>query len=69
MSDAPRITAADLKKRIDAGENFTVIDTRNPQAWGESETKAAGAIRVPLADLDEDLSRIPKNKPVVTYCT
>ena len=69
MPDAPRITATDLKKRIDAGEHFTLIDTRNPQAWAESSVKAAGALRIPLDDLDQNLDKIPKTKPIVTYCT
>ena len=69
MSDTPRITAADLKKRMDAGEDFIIIDTRNPQAWGESDTKARRAIRMPLDEADRHLAHIPKTKPVVTYCT
>jgi rhodanese-related sulfurtransferase len=28
-----------------------------------------GAIRVPLDELQKNLSRIPKNRPVVAYCT
>ncbi len=69
MSEAPRITVADLKRRLDAGENFTLIDTRNPQAWAESEVKAAGAIRIPLDGFERHLGSLPKNKPIVTYCT
>ncbi len=69
MADAPRITAEELKRRMDAGEQFTMIDVRNPQAWAEGDTVIPGAIRVTLDKLDESLSRIPKNKPVVGYCT
>ncbi|HZZ16359.1 MAG TPA: rhodanese-like domain-containing protein [Candidatus Sulfotelmatobacter sp.] len=69
MADAPRITVQEFKKRMDAGEDFTVIDVRNPQAWGEAQTVIPGAIRVTLDKLEESLSRIPKNKPVVAYCT
>jgi rhodanese-related sulfurtransferase len=69
MADAPRITVEELKRRMDAGEDFTVIDIRNPQAWAESESMLPGAIRVPIDKLDENLHRIPKNKPVVAYCT
>jgi rhodanese-related sulfurtransferase len=43
MADAPRITVEDLKRRMDAGEDFTVIDIRNPTAWAESDTMAAGS--------------------------
>lgn len=69
MSDAPRITPDDLKRRMDAGEDFTVIDVRNPQAWAESDTMIPEAIRVPLDDFEQHLSQIPKNRAVVTYCT
>jgi adenylyltransferase/sulfurtransferase len=69
MADAPRITAEELKRRMDAGEQFIMIDVRNPKAWAEADTVIPGAIRVTLDKLDEDLSRIPKNKPVVAYCT
>jgi rhodanese-related sulfurtransferase len=69
MADAPRITVQDLKKRMDAGEDFTVIDIRNPQAWAEADTVIPEAIRVTLDKLEESLPKIPKNKPVVAYCT
>jgi rhodanese-related sulfurtransferase len=69
MADAPRITAQELKRRMDAGEDFTVIDVRNPNAWAETDTVIPEAIRVPLDKLEENLSRIPKSRPVVAYCT
>ncbi len=69
MPDDLRITVAELKKRMEAGEDFTVIDTRNPQAWAQSDEMVPEAIRVPLDNLDENISGIPKNKPIVTYCT
>jgi rhodanese-related sulfurtransferase len=69
MSDTPRITPDDLKRRMDAGEDFTLIDVRNSQTWSESDTMIPEAIRVPLDDFERHLSEIPKNRPVVTYCT
>ncbi len=69
MADAPRITVDELKRRMDAGEDFTVIDVRNPQAWAEAETVIPEAIRVNMDELDQSLPRIPKNKSVVAYCT
>lgn len=67
--DAPRITADDLKRRMDAGEDFTIIDTRNPVAWAKSDTMIPEAIRLPNDELERNLSRIPKNRPIVAYCT
>ena len=69
MADGPRITVQELKRRMDAGEDFTVIDTRNPNAWAETDTVIPEAIRVPLDELEQNLPRIPKNRPVVAYCT
>ena len=69
MADVPRITVDELKKRMDAGEDFTVIDVRNPQAWAQSDVMLPEAIRVPLEKLEENLPKIPNNKPIVTYCT
>ena len=69
MADAPRITVEELKRRMDAGEDFTVIDVRNPHAWAETDTVIPEAIRVSLDNLEESLPRIPKSRPVVAYCT
>ena len=69
MADAPRITVEELKRRMETSEDFTIIDVRNPQAWAEARTKIPEAIRVPIDDLEQNLPNIPRDKPVVAYCT
>jgi rhodanese-related sulfurtransferase len=69
MADAPRITVEELKRRMDAGEEFTVVDVRNPEAWAETDTVIPEAIPVPLDKLEANLPRIPKSRPVVAYCS
>jgi rhodanese-related sulfurtransferase len=69
MTDDLRITVDQLRKRMETGEDFVLIDTRNPQQWAKSEVKMPEAVRVPLDNLDAALSRIPTEKPIVTYCT
>jgi rhodanese-related sulfurtransferase len=69
MADALRITVDELKRRMEAGDDFVLIDVRNPQAWAESDTMLPEAIRIPMEKLEESLAKIPKNKPVVAYCT
>jgi rhodanese-related sulfurtransferase len=69
MADTLRITVDELKRRMEAGEDFVLIDVRNPQVWAESDTMLPEAIRMPMEKLEENLPRIPKNKPVVAYCT
>jgi rhodanese-related sulfurtransferase len=67
--DASRITVDELRKRMESGEDFTIIDVRSPDAWAESDTMIPESIRMPLDELDDNLARIPKNRPVVAYCT
>ena len=69
MPDDLRITIDQLRRRMEAGEEFTFIDTRNPQAWAQSDVMLPGAIRVPVDKLEERIDEIPKNKPLVAYCT
>lgn len=67
MADDLRISTDELTRRMEAGEQVTLIDVRNPQAWAQARDIAAGAIRVD--DADEAIARIPRNRPIVTYCT
>ena len=60
MSDDLRITIDDLRKRMKAGEDFTVLDVRNPTAWAESDVMIPNARRVPLDDFESHLYEIPK---------
>jgi rhodanese-related sulfurtransferase len=67
--EATRITVDEVKERMDRGEPFAFVDTRNPQAWGQSDSKLPGAIRVPAGEFEEHVSEIPKDRAVITYCT
>ncbi len=69
MADDLRITPDQLWMRMKSGENFTLIDARNPQSWAESTQMLPNALRVTRGHLDQNLPRIPKDKPVVAYCT
>lgn len=67
--EATRVTVDEVKERLDRGEELVFVDTRNPQAWGESNAKLPGAIRVPANELEQHLGEIPKDHTVITYCT
>ncbi len=69
MTDGIRISVEELKRRMDAGEQFTLLDVRNPKAWSEGRTRAHGAIRVALDEAENMISKIPRDKPIVAYCT
>lgn len=67
--EATRITVDEVKQRMDRGEQFAFIDSRNPQAWAEADRKLPNAIRVPAEELEQHLDEIPKDRAVITYCT
>jgi rhodanese-related sulfurtransferase len=67
--EATRVTVYEVKERMDRGEPLFFVDTRNPTAWGESDSKLPGALRVPADELDEHLDEIPRGRAVITYCT
>ena len=51
MNTSSRITIDELKRRMESGEDFTIIDVRKPEAWADSDTMIPESIRVPLDDL------------------
>ena len=64
-----RVTVNEVSERMDRGEPFAFVDTRNPKAWGESDVKLPGAILVPADEVEQHLSEIPNDRVVITYCT
>lgn len=69
MADDLRMTVSELRQHMESGEKFTMVDSRNPHAWGEATNKAPNAIRVPAEEVKAHLAEIPKDTPVVIYCT
>ena len=64
-----RITVEELKRRIDAHEPLTILDTRSPEAWKQSDVQIPGSIRVPPDKVADHLSEIARDRLVVAYCT
>ncbi|MBI4455016.1 MAG: hypothetical protein HY644_03855 [Acidobacteria bacterium] len=64
-----RVTADEVKYRLAHGESFTLIDSRNPKAWGQADEKIPGAIRVPVEEVNQHLNEIPRDRAIITYCT
>ena len=67
--EATRITVDEVDERLKRGEEFAFVDTRNPQAWAQSDRKLPNAIRVPADEVDQHLNEIPRDRAVITYCT
>ena len=67
--EVTRITVDEVSERLNRGEQFAFVDTRNPTAWGEADQKLPGAIRVPPEEVDNHVNEIPRDRVVITYCT
>ncbi len=65
-SDAPRISLADAKKDFDS-KAAVFVDTHGKEQFDAEHI--AGAINVPANLLDQNLSKIPKGKKIILYCS
>ncbi len=65
----PRITAAELKGRIDRGEDTLVLDTRSDGAYSASPVRIPGSVRVGVAELPGRAREFDRDRLVVAYCT
>jgi rhodanese-related sulfurtransferase len=64
-----RMSPEEANARVLAGEPVVFLDNRNPTAWGQSDRKIPGAIRVPADDVESHLSEIDRQSTIITYCT
>jgi len=62
------ISARDLKAKMDAGENFLLIDVREQNEY--EIVSIPGALLIPKGDIlsGEALAELPQDKPVVLHC-
>jgi len=63
------ITPKEVKELIERGQQVTLLDVRNDQAWSESDKKLPGALRMPVDEALARVDEIPKDSVTVAYCT
>lgn len=61
-----RMTATELKQRVEAGE-AVVVDVRSRVAYATEH--ARGAVNIPLEEIGMRSAELPTDKWLVTYCT
>jgi len=57
----------ELAARLEAGEDIYLLDVRNPDEL-EEHGMIAGAVNIPIGELEARLDEVPKGKTIVTYC-
>lgn len=67
MASAPlEISVDDLKTAMDEGGALVVLDVREP--WELEVARLEGTLDIPMNELPERLSEVPKDKPLAVLC-
>jgi rhodanese-related sulfurtransferase len=60
------ISPMEVKKKLDAGDDFILLDVRSPAE--HAEVSIEGATLIPLGILREKLDTLPKDKEIIAFC-
>ena len=65
---ARALTPAEVKNKLEAGEDFLFLDVRNPEEWQTVRIEAPQVKLLPLPELRTRLNELPKDKEIVIFC-
>ncbi len=60
------VTAQELKKRLDRGEDLYILDVRNPEEF--AICRLPGGVLLPLPELPQRFAEVPKDREVIVHC-
>ncbi len=66
MPAIAEVTPRELKRRLDAGEQITVLDVREP--WEFAIAHLPGVLHIPLGEVPDRLADIDRQRPLVVMC-
>jgi membrane protein DedA with SNARE-associated domain len=64
-----RITAEELRRKLEAGEDIVVVDLRHSVEFEADPAMIPGAVHLLPEELDARHGEIPRDKDVILYCT
>jgi rhodanese-related sulfurtransferase len=64
-----RISPEEANALVLSGGKVIFLDSRNPTAWAESETKIPGAIRTPVGEVEKHVPGLDTEATIITYGT
>ena len=67
--DSIRISPEEANARALSGQRVMFLDSRSPQAWGESDRKIPDAIRMPVVEVENHVPVLDKDATIIAYCT
>lgn len=65
---AKGLSPAQVKAKIDSGEDFILLDVRSPKELEAMALKNPRVVNIPLGKLRSRLGELPKDKEIVTFC-
>jgi membrane protein DedA with SNARE-associated domain len=64
-----RISPEELRRRMESGEEFAILDLRHPSEVDPDGGTLPGALRFPPEELDARHNEVPRDRDIVLYCT
>ena len=68
MDEELRISAADAKRLVDAGEAI-VLDVVASGVWEALDEAVPGAVRIPPEQVGARFGELPRDRAIIAYCT
>ena len=67
--DMARISVEELRGQMDSGAEPVVVDVRSSTARTLELRRIPGALHVPVQDAASQLSKLPRDREIILYCT
>jgi len=64
-----RITAAELKSKMDEGEEVWIADLRHHLDYERDPVRLPGALRMTMDEIEHRHREIPRDRDIILYCT
>ncbi len=62
------ITPAELRRRLDRGEELLLLDVREPFEWEIANLESEGAVLIPIRDVPARVEELDPEADIVVYC-
>ena len=68
MTEGLRISTAEAKRQVDAGEAI-MLDVVAPGVWEQLDVAVPGAVRIPPDQVADRVGDLPRVRTIIAYCT
>lgn len=68
LDPVPFLSATELKRRLDRGDDILILDVRERHEWEVGNLAPLGARLVPMGELEDHLSQLPRDEAIVVFC-